>query len=152
MTYCCTHSLVPCSALIREASCTRQEITETHNWTMCREWDTLEYSVLNGIFVIKALPSRLKDLCGIRDRITLRATVDILSQRNCLTDTRLKHMNSETLVAHTRPVQVQDRWGPRTRRVKWTGALMPNQEAICNWYLHIKAKLVFFSTESHWMY
>lgn len=81
-------------------------------------------------FFLKALPSRFKDLRGKGEGITLRARVDILSQRNCLAGKRLKHMNSETLAVHTRPAQGQDRWGPSTKRAKWTEALMPNQEAI----------------------
>lgn len=102
-------------------------------------------------FFIKALPSRLKDPCGRGDGINLRARVDILPQRNCLADIRLKHMNSETLATCKRPAQVLDRWGLCTKRVKWIEVLMPNQEAICNCHLHIKVKLVF-SMESHWIY
>lgn len=66
-------------------------------------------------FFIKALPSRFKDLCGRGDGITLRPELMYYPSETADT-TRLKHMNSETLAAHTRPAQVHDRWGPSTKR------------------------------------
>lgn len=42
------------------------------------------------------------------------------------------HMNSETMVACTRYVQVWATQGPSTEKGKWALSPIPNQEAICN--------------------
>jgi hypothetical protein len=47
------------------------------------------------------------------------------------------------------PAQVKARWGPRTKREKWTCVSIPNQEAISNWQLLAKGELFFSSGVSY---
>lgn len=50
------------STTIREASSwSRWKLTQTHYWTMCREWDCRALNPTWTVF-IKLLPSRLRDL------------------------------------------------------------------------------------------
>lgn len=55
-------------------------------------------------------------------------------KKQCLLDTigLIVHMNSETVVAHIGPTQVQAHLGCSTKGVKWNKVPYPNQEATCN--------------------
>ena len=50
MTYCHTYKLMYLSPFIRETSiCSRCQMTqENHNWSECKEWQTVELAALNG--------------------------------------------------------------------------------------------------------
>lgn len=79
-------------------------------------------------------PNRMSpgsDLCRRRDREIVRVRGGGWPQGQCPPDaTGPMHMNS---AAHTRPAQVQDRWGPSAekRMCKW--GPIPNPETIYNW-------------------
>lgn len=61
------------STSVREASSwSRWSLTERHNRTVSREWETLEHSVLNRMSLLK-LSSRLRDLCKRGGIKTVRA-------------------------------------------------------------------------------
>lgn len=57
----------------------------------------------------------------------------------------------ETVAAHTRPAQVQDRQRSQGREGEVDTSSIPNQEAVCKWYLPVKGKSVF-SNDFHWVY
>lgn len=89
--------------------------TETHNWKMFRERETLEHSVLDGLYSTNPPPTsnqcsgdsaedergfcrkavRVSDDGGLQGKVSTRLN---------LTD---KHMNSEAVVAYPGPKQVQ---------------------------------------------
>lgn len=116
------------------------------NCTMCREWKTLEHSVLKGMDIfIKSFTSVLRELCRTVGGETVRARVDRWLQGNCLSDPTdltwlITYELTETVASGTRPVQVEARWNPSTDREKWTPGPTATQEAVCKWYTYCQRK------------
>lgn len=70
---------------------------------------------------------------------------ETVSSRHHKTDT---YVTSQRLAAHRKVTQVQNRWDPRSKRRKYTQPPTLIREAVCNWYLVIKRKWLFFHGES----
>lgn len=77
-TLCYTHRSMSSSAIISKASsCSSWENTENHGQTLCREWETFQYSPVFGCLhiFIKSLSSELRKPLGrggrnmVRDRV-----------------------------------------------------------------------------------
>lgn len=136
----------PPPASVREASCSRRELTETHSQTICKGWEIFGALISKWAVFLKALPSGYRDLSGREGRKIKRARGDGELQRNSSprytrTDA---HKNSQRRWQCTQDLHrfKQDEV-PAPREEKQTGVLFhPNQEGICNWYLPRKRKPV----------
>ena len=66
---CYIHWSVPCSAITSKTFLWLMGTnTETGNWTMCREWEILEHSFLNGISSSNFFNQSSGDTCRRRGR------------------------------------------------------------------------------------
>ena len=103
--------------------------------TLSPKWDVF----------IKPFPVVLWGLRGRGGRNILRAREDGRNQRNSVFQAQqdwCTHEFTNTVAAHTGPVQVQARWGPSAEREKWTWSLIHYQQTIPNWELPAKEKLI----------
>lgn len=86
----------------------------------CKEWETLENSVWNEIFLkIRSFPSTLRDLCGRRGEMIVKAKDGkcIEENRHHRADT---HINSQRLKICRKPSEVEDRQNSSTKKGNWT--------------------------------
>lgn len=81
--------------------------TETHNWMMCREWETLKYSVQNRMSPSNCSPWSSGNNLEVRQKgckASRDGSPEKLSSRHNRTDT---HINTEKVAAWTGPAQGQ---------------------------------------------
>lgn len=89
---------------------------------------------------IKSLPSRLRNLCRMRQRNCKSRKWWLTPRKRCLPNTtELIHVNSQGL---WQDAQVQSRQNPSTQKEKWTPTPTTNHKAIYSWYLLEKDKSV----------
>lgn len=120
---------------------------ETHNWTVCREWEILEHSVTINRGLHQLLPSGLRDLCrkwGRKTAISKRNWPDIGTRITVSSDTteQMHVWTFRIVTAGSRPAQVQTRCCPRTKTGKWT-SYHYNLRSYCNWYVLAKENSFF---------
>lgn len=108
MTFCYTHRPVPCSAIIREASCCSrwEQIQRPTAGQVCREWETWDVS-------IQAPPLGHRELCERGDRKSLRARGDGGHHQGLLDTTGYGHIWTQTLRQHEQGLHGV-KWDPRT--------------------------------------
>lgn len=96
---------------------------------------------------IKALPSRLRDLCITGGAKMVRTRGDKWLQGNSLPETIvLTHVwTKNDCDSPHRSSQAQAKWGASIEREKRTWGLTPNDEAVCNWYPLTKGRSVSFN-------
>lgn len=88
------------------------------NWTMCREWESLEDSVLNGISSSKTSLGAQRNMRRGRDRKAVLIRGDRWQKRSNTFQTQRNRCTCsfiETVVTCKRPAQVQARWVPTLR-------------------------------------
>lgn len=119
---------------------------ETHNWTVCREGETLGHSALNQMFLYQSLP--LKD----QGTMWKRRWKDYKHQRWWITP-RKQHILDTTGLTHTwefqfcgsmhRPCRSSTKPNPSMKKKKQMQNSTSNQESICILYLMPKKKISF---------
>lgn len=120
---------------------------ETHDWTMCREWQILEPSIIINRALPQLLSSGLGDLYrkwGEKNAVSKRNWPDTGTRCNSI----FRHNRTDALwtfrivTAGSRPAQVLARCCPRTETEKWT-SFHSNLRSYFNWYLLAKENSVF---------
>lgn len=107
---------------------------------LIREWD---------IF-IKLFPSSSRNLCKRGSIKIIRARGSELLQENSVFQTQQDWWTHGDCVRMHRHAQIKGRQSPSTEQRKWTQSLIPNQEAIWNWYQPGRGKSVS-PKERHWV-
>lgn len=146
LAYGSTHRSVPHSILIKDASsCSKWGLTLRQQLNKCREWETLEHSILNGI-------SSSNPPLKAQGSIWKKRQNDCKSQRGQMTArkpyfpyrTGLMHIWTHRDCESIYIAQIKASWNPSTAKLKWT------------WDPTFTKKLSAADTrwlrKSHWLY